>query len=92
MINWNDIRDNMLPKSTEEVFVFAETDDFTKKMGKDPTFIGPNVWIYIGKFDRAVGWDLYGTDNTFKVIKWAYIDAETRSLLNSVLGYIKSVI
>lgn len=86
VINWNDIRDNILPKSIDEVFVLAETDDFTKKIVKDHTFCGPNVWIYIGKFDKSVGWDIYGTDNGFKVIKWAYIDSETRSLLNSVLG------
>jgi hypothetical protein len=86
MINWNDINDNKLPTSLEEVFVLAETDDITRKVGIDPTFAGHNVWIYIGKFDKAIGWDLYGTDNRFKVMKWAYLDRETRSLLNPVLG------
>jgi len=91
MINWNDIKENKLPHSNEEVFVLAETQDLIKKSNNSIYNIGPNLWIYVGRFDKSIGWDLLGTDSSFKVVKWAYIDPETRNHLSSVLGETKRI-
>lgn len=91
MITWNDIRENRLPQSNEEVFVLAETQDLIKKYNPLSNSNGPNLWIYVARFEKSLGWDLFGTDNTFKVVKWAYIDPETRNHLSAVLGELKRI-